>query len=144
MILTVRELVDHLGMNPKTEVVGASIMVRVLERLGAIKKVGSRPILDENGKQTIGRPSALYEFPEVVSFKMPEDALVFAPKVKEKKAKTKKVAEPVQTAVDLVESDLEEVAVAPVEVEAEVEVAAENVIDLSADNDLHQLLRESA
>jgi len=91
MILTVRELVNHLGMNPKTEFVGASILVRTLERLGAIKKVGTRPFLDDNGKPTIGRPSALYEFPETVTFDFPSEALEFVPKAK--KAKKAKVSE---------------------------------------------------
>jgi hypothetical protein len=104
MILTVRELVNHLGMNPKTEFVGASILVRTLERLGAIKKVGTRPFLDDNGKPTIGRPSALYEFPETVTFDFPSEALEFVPKAK--KAKKAKVSVP---EVDVVDADLSEV-----------------------------------
>jgi len=105
MILTVREFVTHLGMNPKTELVGASTMVKVLERLGAIRKVGSRPNVDSDGKQTIGRPSALYEFPETVSFKMPTEALAFvaAPK-KEKKVKVK--AEGCLTEAEVVTADV--------------------------------------
>lgn len=150
MILTVRELVDHLGMNPKTEVVGASIMVRVLERLGAIKKVGSRPFVDENGKPTIGRPSALYEFPETVTFAFPTEALPFVEKVKKEK-KAKKKAEVVETAVDLVEGDLEEpvepvaeVAVVEVEETVEESVVEPGVVDFSGDDLLGQFLRESA
>jgi hypothetical protein len=172
MILTVRELVDHLGMNPKTDIVGASTLVRVLERLGAIKKVGSRPVLDENGKQTIGRPSALYEFPETVTFAFPTEPLAFVPKVKkEKKVKTVVV----ESASDVVETDFESVvepvavvdepvAVVdepvvddePVAVEREVVVEAEvdepeavsrvedDEYDFSADSLLDQFLRESA
>lgn len=147
MILTVRELVDHLGMNPKTEVVGASIMVRVLERLGAIKKVGSRPFVDENGKPTIGRPSALYEFPENVTFAFPTEPLAFVPKEKKEK-KSKKKAEVVETAVDLVEGDLEEpvaeVAVVEVEETVEESVVEPGVVDFSGDDLLGQFLRESA
>lgn len=159
MILTVRELVDHLGMNPNTEVVGASIMVRVLERLGAIKKVGSRPFVDENGKPTIGRPSALYEFPENVTFAFPTEPLEFVPKVKKEKVKKVKVA---PTAVEVVESEVEEPAETVEESVVEVEEPAEAVaeaeepdtvpvvvvggeVDFSSDTDLlSQILRESA
>lgn len=145
MILTVRELVEHLGMNPKTEIVGASTMVKVLERLGAIRKVGSRPVLDDNGKQTIGRPSALYEFPETVSFKMPESPLSFVPTVR--KERKKKSVETVETVADELETVLE----APVEtvlVEAPVveqEADTEAVeYDFGADDDeLSALLRSA-
>lgn len=114
MILTVREFVTHLGMNPATELVGASTMVKVLERMGAIRKVGNRPNLDTNGKQTIGRPSALYEFPETVSFKMPADPIAFV--AAPKKERKKKVKETVEDAVS--------VDVAPMTVEEVVETVA--------------------
>jgi len=162
MILTVRELVNHLGMNPKTEFVGASILVRTLERLGAIKKVGTRPFLDDNGKPTIGRPSALYEFPETVTFDFPSEALEFVPKAK--KAKKAKVSVP---EVDVVDADLSEVVAETVvddepvvaetvETEPETverdEVVAEDdedededeEVDFSSDSLLEQFLRESA
>jgi hypothetical protein len=142
MILTVRELVDHLGMNPKTEIVGASTMVKVLERLGAIKKVGSRPVLDENGKQTIGRPSALYEFPETVSFKMPESPLAFVAAVrKERKKSVETVADEVMVAIEApAETVLVEAPV--VEQEADTEVVE---YDFGADDDeLSALLNRTA
>lgn len=134
MILTVRELVNHLGMNPKTEFVGASILVRTLERLGAIKKVGTRPFLDENGKPTIGRPSALYEFPETVTFDFPSEALEFVPKVKKaKKAKKAKVSVP---EVDVVDADLSEV------VETETVVDDEPVVAESVETEPESVERE--
>lgn len=140
MILTVREFVTHLGMNPATELVGASTMVKVLERMGAIRKVGNRPNLDADGKQTIGRPSALYEFPETVSFKMPADPIAFvATPKKERKKKVKETVDDV-VSVDVAPMMVEEVepvavetapveAVAPIAVAAVAPVDSDDVID---------------
>lgn len=140
MILTVREFVTHLGMNPATEIVGASTMVKVLERMGAIRKVGARPNLDSDGKQTIGRPSALYEFPETVSFKMPSEPIAFvATPKKERKKKVKETVDDV-VSVDVAPMMVEEVepvavetapveAVAPIAVAAVAPVDSDDVID---------------
>lgn len=109
MILTARELAVRLGLNPKTEYVAVAGLLKILEAQGAVTKAGKRPFVDGDGKQTIGRPSVLYDVPTTVSLSVPEvDPVV--------------VEAPVEVAP--------QVEVAPVAEVAEVaEVATESVAD---------------
>lgn len=80
MVLTARELAVRLGLNPKTEYVAVAGLLKILEAQGAVKKAGKRPFLDAEGKQTIGRPSVLYDVPTTLTLSVPEtDPVVVAP-----------------------------------------------------------------
>lgn len=80
MVLTARELAVRLGLSAKKDYVAVAGLLKILEAQGSVKAVGKRPFLDENGKQTIGRPSVLYDVPSEVVLTVPEsDPVVVAP-----------------------------------------------------------------
>jgi predicted ArsR family transcriptional regulator len=79
MILTARELAVRLGLSPKTDYVAVAGLLKILEKQGAVKAAGKRPFLDAEGKQTIGRPSVLYDVPMTLTLTVPETDPVAAP-----------------------------------------------------------------
>jgi hypothetical protein len=80
MVLTARELAVRLGLSAKKDYVAVAGLLKILEAQGSVKAVGKRPFLDADGKQTIGRPSVLYDVPSEVVVRVPEsDPVVVAP-----------------------------------------------------------------
>jgi len=80
MVLTARELAVRLGLSAKKDYVAVAGLLKILEAQGAVKPVGKRPFLDADGKQTIGRPSVLYDVPSEIVLRVPEsDPVVVAP-----------------------------------------------------------------
>lgn len=80
MILTARELCVRLGVSPKSDYVAVAGLLKILEKQGVVKAAGKRPFLDADGKQTIGRPSVLYDVPTTLTLNVPEsDPVVVAP-----------------------------------------------------------------
>jgi hypothetical protein len=98
MVLTARELAVRLGLSAKKDYVAVAGLLKILEAQGAVKPVGKRPFLDADGKQTIGRPSVLYDVPSELVLRVPaSDPVVVAPApvavVEETVAVTEEVAD---------------------------------------------------